>query len=792
MACIIVGLEYIHSQKIIHRDIKPENLVLDENGYLRITDFGIAKSFSNNNAKETSGTPGYMAPEVMKGENHSYAVDFFALGIIGYEFMLGRRPYNGRSRREIKEQMLTKHAQISINEIPNGWTEDAADFFNKLLQRKPDIRLGSKGIWELKQHRWMKYFPWDKLLRKELEAPFIPEKKDNFDKKYCEANDSINIETKVRYEKYKSDMDYENFFLNFTFYRIISENSEEKKDNKVPKEESLLSNPLVKNNPIHEINPLDSNDKENLSYTDENINSSKSNQSKKYYYNNESSNNYYNKNNNNNSNKKNEKEKMPNISIKKPMKKNISFTVNMRSNKNNNINEIKALKDISEINKEKINEITPKQSFIIRKDNTFDILSDNLNINMRNKHKNKFTKNSRSKTPIYIQKRRYILEENNSKNIDMNEYNNKSQNKSKSSNLINDRLINKKKLLMSQNKSHYSKKYDNYKENIRNLFSKKDNQKMNICTPGYYSKHSLQISCNSNRFNNLTLKRHSSYSDFNKTPTASMNSITKSPKITTSTSTSLRGYKKRSKSITPINNNKNYLRKDKSAKNIHKNFINEKNNKSRVNLSNLYNQNFSYVKRIREMNSLNYNNRLMNNISKISNIKNKNKRSNEIISSYSISSSSILKQIRNTNYNKNKINNANKNNPMFLYNNINNNQRMKQNNKISLELELNADSQTFNKYNKNNMNDKPKQRKSNSNLSIRNNILNKNNSTINISSMKMAMNGNININVVIKGNNNTTNLINKIEVNKKRENDRYKGKKMQRSHSIGFFNFKLQ
>ena len=56
----------------------------------------------------------------------------------------------------------------------------------------------------------------------------------------------------------------------------------------------------------------------------------------------------------------------------------------------------------------------------------------------------------------------------------------------------------------------------------------------------------------------------------------------------------------------------------------------------------------------------------------------------------------------------------------------------------------------------------------------------------------MAMNGNININVVIKGNNNTTNLINKIEVNKKRENDRYKGKKMQRSHSIGFFNFKLQ
>ena len=170
---------------------------------MRITDFGIAKYYRINNAKETSGTPGYMAPEVMKAKNHSYTVDFFALGIIGYEFMLGRRPYNGPSRREIKEQMLSKNVEITLNEIPNGWSEDAADFFNRLLQRKPEFRLGYKGIWELKQHRWMKYFPWDKLMNKELESPFIPEKKDNFDKKYCEAVESIDIETKIRYEKYK-------------------------------------------------------------------------------------------------------------------------------------------------------------------------------------------------------------------------------------------------------------------------------------------------------------------------------------------------------------------------------------------------------------------------------------------------------------------------------------------------------------------------------------------------------------------------------------------------------------
>lgn len=65
-------------------------MVLDEKGYVRITDFGISKLFSNRNSNETSGTPGYMSPEVMRCQNHTSAVDFFALGVIGYEFMLGK------------------------------------------------------------------------------------------------------------------------------------------------------------------------------------------------------------------------------------------------------------------------------------------------------------------------------------------------------------------------------------------------------------------------------------------------------------------------------------------------------------------------------------------------------------------------------------------------------------------------------------------------------------------------------------------------------------------------------
>lgn len=90
MACLIGSLEYVHSKKIIHRDIKPENLVLDSKGYLHLTDFGIAKYAQKENYFETSGTPGYMAPEVMCGHNHTYAVDFFAMGVLGYELMMRR------------------------------------------------------------------------------------------------------------------------------------------------------------------------------------------------------------------------------------------------------------------------------------------------------------------------------------------------------------------------------------------------------------------------------------------------------------------------------------------------------------------------------------------------------------------------------------------------------------------------------------------------------------------------------------------------------------------------------
>ena len=723
----------------------------------------------------------------MRSKNHSFTVDFFALGIIGYEFMLGRRPYNGRSRREIKEQMLSKNVEINLSEIPNGWSEDAADFFNKLLQKKPELRLGYKGILELKQHRWMKYFPWDKLINKELEAPFIPEKKDNFDKKYCEAVDSINIETKIRYEKYKNDFEYDNLFKNFTYYGIISENQDKLKEKNsltnstnIKSHDSINNIKVIENKENDDINTDDLNDDFDVNVNKKNnyIFINLANDDIKVFDKKEDF-------ENNNDYRKNKyiKEKTTNI-LGKKKNKNYSFTMKLVENENTMKNQKK------NSNSRISNDDLLRQSSTL-KSNNINYTPEDYSQNISSRTNNiKQSKNCRSKTPVYMSKKNFSLETNNKKNNGFNESQNLS-NRNSNIDYLN------RSLIMNQYR------YMNYKENIKNLISKKARQKMNICSPGYYSKHSLQINCNSNKYNKILQKRNIYFS---KSPVGSMNSNNKSPKVTTSTSISINGYKKRGRSVSPLVKSKSALRQSISVKHIYNNFMREKDNNSRLNLSNIYNQNFSYVKRIRELNSLNYNNnikKIMSNISSINRIKNKNKkRNNEIISSLSISSSNILKQMRDTNYNKNKVNIINKNQNL-LNNNMNLNQKSKRNNnhnnKIRVELELNADSQTFNRQNK--MNDYKNQKlynnaKNNSKVYIKNNIINKNNSTINIGSMKMAMNGNININVVIKGNNNTTNLINKIEV-KKKTNDNYNKnrnnkKKFERSHSIGYFKLKYE
>ena len=233
IACIILSLDYIHTNNILHRDLKPENLVLDSNGYMKLTDFGIAKIYKKENYKETSGTLGYMAPEVMCGQNHTMAVDYFALGVIGYELMNGYRPYQGKSRKELKEKIMAKQAQVKKGQIPQGWSVESADFINRLLQRKPINRLGLRGSIEVKEHLWFKDFDWKGLYLHKLKAPFIPKQGDNFDHRYCNAPDKSGVNTLERYRNIINNPRFKFAFDDFNYFnRFLKNNNNNEIENK--------------------------------------------------------------------------------------------------------------------------------------------------------------------------------------------------------------------------------------------------------------------------------------------------------------------------------------------------------------------------------------------------------------------------------------------------------------------------------------------------------------------------------------------------------------------------------
>ena len=222
IACIILALEYIHTNNIIHRDLKPENLVLDSRGYVKLTDFGIAKFYVKENKKETSGTPGYMAPEVMKAQNHTIAVDYFALGVIGYEFMNGKRPYLGKNRKEIKDKILSTQVQIKKDKIPPEWGVESADFINRLIQRKPANRLGLRGPTEVKEHLWFKNYDWKNLYLGKLISPFKPKNGDNFDFNYCNEPEKLGPATQERYYNIITNKKYKDAFVDFNYFNRLT------------------------------------------------------------------------------------------------------------------------------------------------------------------------------------------------------------------------------------------------------------------------------------------------------------------------------------------------------------------------------------------------------------------------------------------------------------------------------------------------------------------------------------------------------------------------------------------
>lgn len=107
------------------------------------------------------GLPGVMAPEILMGKKSKFVSDYFGLGVILYEMVLGQLPYSRTSMESYSKEIMEGQVQINVNEIREGCSLELVNFINRLLQRHPRYRLGLNGVSELKYNEWFKDFPWD-------------------------------------------------------------------------------------------------------------------------------------------------------------------------------------------------------------------------------------------------------------------------------------------------------------------------------------------------------------------------------------------------------------------------------------------------------------------------------------------------------------------------------------------------------------------------------------------------------------------------------------------------------
>ena len=176
VACIFVILEHLHERGIIYRDLKPENMVVDVDGYPKLIDFGTAK-FVNGRTYTIVGTPHYMAPEIVTSHGYSLAADYWTVGIMLYEFMIGYVPFG---EEESDPYAIYEQVQERKLIFPK-WLDNKnriKEFINQLLSKNPANRLG--GSFEnLKANVWFSGMNWDKITSKELKAPYVPKTTSN-------------------------------------------------------------------------------------------------------------------------------------------------------------------------------------------------------------------------------------------------------------------------------------------------------------------------------------------------------------------------------------------------------------------------------------------------------------------------------------------------------------------------------------------------------------------------------------------------------------------------------------
>ncbi|XP_069005506.1 microtubule-associated serine/threonine-protein kinase 1-like isoform X2 [Embiotoca jacksoni] len=196
----VLALEYLHNYGIVHRDLKPDNLLITSMGHIKLTDFGLSKmglmSLTTNLYeghiekdtrefldKQVCGTPEYIAPEVILRQGYGKPVDWWAMGIILYEFLVGCVPFFGDTPEELFGQVIID--DIVWPEGDDALPVDAQHLMSCLLQTNPLIRLGTGGAFEVKQHSFFTEVDWNSLLRQKAE--FIPNLESEEDTSYFDT-----------------------------------------------------------------------------------------------------------------------------------------------------------------------------------------------------------------------------------------------------------------------------------------------------------------------------------------------------------------------------------------------------------------------------------------------------------------------------------------------------------------------------------------------------------------------------------------------------------------------------
>ncbi|XP_014380590.1 ribosomal protein S6 kinase alpha-2 isoform X2 [Alligator sinensis] len=173
LAELALALDHLHSLGIIYRDLKPENILLDEEGHIKITDFGLSKEAIDHDKRAYSfcGTIEYMAPEVVNRRGHTQSADWWSFGVLMFEMLTGSLPFQGKDRKETMALILK--AKLGM---PQFLSIEAQSLLRALFKRNPSNRLGAglDGVEEIKRHPFFVTIDWNKLYRREIKPPFKP------------------------------------------------------------------------------------------------------------------------------------------------------------------------------------------------------------------------------------------------------------------------------------------------------------------------------------------------------------------------------------------------------------------------------------------------------------------------------------------------------------------------------------------------------------------------------------------------------------------------------------------